>query len=130
MRTAAMFFLVICFYLLGGHHAAHAGRLHFAPATDLQKTLQAAGTNNDYVITKDDGLGLQYDHLLSIEEEDEDEDEFGARKLILLERYFLMLSQAIISSDLCKSSANDLPSCRHLSYIDSHKYIAQRVLRL
>jgi hypothetical protein len=134
MKNVVLFFLFLCVHLVGGYHYAHASarneKVSLSPARDQEKThqVESATTNHDYLIIANTSLSGENPNLISIEDEDENEDII--KKHVSEARYLLAFCYAFILNSHFSFLAEPLPSCNHLSYTSSCKYIVQRALRI
>ncbi|ETZ23895.1 hypothetical protein [Pedobacter sp. V48] len=134
MKTAVVFFLSLCFFLLGGSDYVYAGA---HDSTSSHSTVQKIEKSHQETLlmanqglpeVKSSTIGDKKEDFISVE--DEDDDLVSVRKSILPAKYFATLTYA---STLIYSNAyfkNRLPFCKHLSYTSSYKYILQRVLKI
>jgi len=134
MRTIVLFFLFLSFLFVGRHYRAY-GNVHanglrntVAQTTDKIKQLSYSIINHDHAVIKNNGTAHSGHYLVT----DLDEDEYNpsARRYILLDKYSLIVSFTLVLSYLYSCIKERLPIVRHLSYISSYKYIAQRALRI
>jgi len=134
MKTVVVFFLSLCFLILGKHGYAYVGTHHSAnshsPAQHIEKLqpTKFINTTQDLPTVKSNTFSEKREDFLSVE--NEDEDFVSARKSTLPVKYILTLAYApalIYSNNYVK---NRLPFCKHLSYTSSYKYILQRVLKI
>ncbi len=134
MKHVVILFLFLCFHLVGGSDCAHASarneKVCFLPVRDLEKThqVESATANHDSLLTVNTSLSGENRNLISVEDEDENEDII--KKHISQDRYFLAFCYAFVSDSRFSFLAERLPSCKHLSYTSSCKYIVQRALRI
>ena len=134
MKAAVVFFLSLCFLLLGRYDHVDAGLYHHrvshSPAQHMEKTLLTKFRNTDqaFLLIKNNSLSEKRENFLNAE--DEAEDFAFSRKYISLPRYFIALTYASVLIFFYSYSKNRLPFCKHLSYASSYKYILQRVLRI
>ncbi|MCU7550715.1 hypothetical protein OCK74_16475 [Chitinophagaceae bacterium LB-8] len=133
MRLVGIYLLSLFFLLLGGHEnaqaTAHAYKVFYSPAQSIGKGQQAEQltTNQEYFVTTIVDL---VDESVDLFSDDDEGDENLFKKRILLAKTFLAFSYAFILNYSYHSSEDTLPICEHLSTINSHKYIVQRVLRI
>lgn len=106
MKNAFVYFLALCFFLLGGIKPAYANGSH------------SAGKH----ITKHQGADKK-ENLADVE--DEDEDVYQAAT-----QFFIILTFTFALFKLYSHVKKSLPFCAYLSYTSSQKYILQRVLRI
>jgi hypothetical protein len=134
MKTAVVFFLSLCFFLLGGSNHVYAGTHQSTISySTVQKVEKSQQTNlviasQGLSEVKTSTIGDKKEDFISVE--DEDDDLVSVRKSVLPAKYFATLTYASI---LIYSNAyfkNRLPFCKHLSYTSSYKYILQRVLKI
>jgi hypothetical protein len=134
MKTAVVFFLSLCFFLLGGSNFVYAGAHHstssYSTVQKIEKSQQEKLliANQGLPEVKNSTIGDKKEDFISVE--DEDDDLVSVRKSVLPAKYFATLTYA---STLIYSNAyfkNRLPFCKHLSYASSYKYILQRVLKI
>jgi len=131
MKLVVAFFLFLCFYLAGGYEAAHAdvpryGVIH-SHFQILEKAPQESATaSRGYLTTKDDGLGIEKDFLISVEDDDDEED--NIRKRISPTKYIIAFCNTFFLNHPFNNPAEYIS--RNLSYTGSCKYIAQRALRI
>jgi hypothetical protein len=133
MKFVLIFFLSLCFHLLGGNHYAHASadncKIGYSHSQDIEKThhAQTEIANQHYVISKKSALGEENNSLI-MENENEDEEEITRKHTVA--RYILSFPYAFISGNPCISLSKRIPFCTHLSHTSSCKYILQRVMRI
>ncbi|MDB5120740.1 MAG: hypothetical protein JWN56_1958 [Sphingobacteriales bacterium] len=132
MRVAYLFFLSLCFLLLGGCNYGYNGAHHNRSYSQVQtpETIQKVKVVNlsqDFPVITNASLSEEKAYIVSFEDEDEDLD--FARKYVLLAKCFFILSYSFIFSSFYNYFKDTLPFCKHLSYC-SYKYILQRVLRI
>lgn len=134
MKTAVVFFLSLCFFLLGRlnhvYAGAHYSTSNYSTVQKIEKLQQAklVIANQGLPEVKNSTIGDKKEDFISVE--DEDDDLVSVRKSVLPAKYFATLNYASI---LIYSNAyfkNRLPFCKHLSYTSSYKYILQRVLKI
>lgn len=132
MKAAVVFFLSLCFLLLGRYDHVDAGLYHnrvsHATAQHMKKTLLTRDTDQTFLLIKNNSLSEKRESFLNAE--DEAEDYAFSRKYLSLPRYFIALTYASVLIFFYSYSKNRLPFCKHLSYASSYKYILQRVLRI
>lgn len=134
MRTIVLFFLFLCFLFVGRHYHAYGNartnglRNTVAQTTDKIKQLGYSIINHDHAAIKRNSAAHGGHDLVT----DLDEDEYNqsARRYVLLDKYSLIVSFTLVLSYLYSCIKERLPIVRHLSYISSYKYIAQRALRI
>ena len=134
MKNVVIFFLFLCVHLVGANHYAYASARNqnvcFSPAPDREKTHQVenATANQGYLIILNTSLSGENPNFISVEDDDENEDII--KKHVSRARYFLAFCYTFISNSRFSFLAERLPSCKHLSYTSSCKYIIQRALRI
>lgn len=134
MRVLYLFFIFLCFLLLGSCNYAYAGANHhntgYSVVQNIEKRQQIkfANTNQDYLIIKNGSLSDDDDYLIDVE--DEDENVVFASKYVILTKCFLALSHTLILNYLYSPFKDRLLVCRRLIYTSSYKYILQRTLRI
>jgi len=134
MKPLVLFFLFLCFELLGGHDhvnaSSHSFKICCASTKTIEKTQsETAYSKQDYVISRSDGFGWDSSPLISVDNENEDEDDL-IKKHTLLAKCFVAFYYTFISSYVSKGNVEPLSFSKHLAYLGTHKYIAQRVLRI
>jgi hypothetical protein len=134
MKVAVQFFLALCFTLLGGTVSAPAGAANcnsvLLPSRSFEKAAPAAiaGMLPAYHASENGSRDEETDRLVSIEDEDDEED--AARALIVLEKYVVAYTYALIARRPCTSAARPLSYYKHFSYLGSSRYIVQRAIRI
>jgi hypothetical protein len=131
MRLDLIFFLFLCFNLVGGSNSASAGH-HYATITHFesmqaQKSESVDSDHQQYALTTDLKLTKENDDLIFVE--DEDEEAHITRKLVSLATCISFFYSFILSHP-SGNVLDRLAFCRHQFYASSCKYIAQRVLRI
>jgi len=134
MRVIIVFFVSLCFLLLGSHHHAHAQIAHsksnYSAARHPGGKLQISSeiSNQNSPVVKSNSLAEKKEGFLSIE--DEDEELSSGRKQVLLANYFITLACISVLIHFYNYFKNRLPFCKHLPHTSSCKYLLQRALRI
>nr|WP_068887623.1 hypothetical protein [Pedobacter panaciterrae] len=134
MKTAAVFFLSLCFLILGasGYVFSEPGnqRIGYSVSGNIEKTQQTkiVNTNQELPVINSNTPGEKRDSFITVE--DDDDDLVCARKSALPVNYFITIAYASILIYSDNYVKNRLPFCKHLSYTSSYKYILQRVLKI
>lgn len=132
MRVA-VFFVYLCFLLLGGNSTAYAGLpLHRADNTQLRQLLKnqlilPAGARHAAGLFRDACEDPANDYFLLEEAEDEDQHYLFALKSGLLARYCLACYFSLLDDGSRSEFPDGLPPFLDHS---TPKYISQRVLRI
>jgi hypothetical protein len=131
MKLVLTFFLFFFYCLFGHYNTSHAGihhgiihprTLHYTKNYGPSTSTRGAG----HITTKQESTGTGDDRIIGVEDEDED----IINKQVPPARALLAFYYAFISTDPRHFIAPPLPFSRHLSYLGSCKYIAERVLRI
>lgn len=127
-----VFFVSLCFLLLGGGHYLHAaGMNHNLVPKSLSRTLgknhqvKFTGSDQGGTVIEDADLDLEEEYL-SGHDVDGGANKFFAGKYNLQGRWYLTFSPQSILNDYYKSFKIFMPFCGNSSPI----YITQRVLRI
>jgi hypothetical protein len=125
----ALFFICVCYLLLGGYNYLYTGKRHHSYSTSLhiEKNHQSKFTDKKqhYPVLKEANASQQEVNLLA-DIEDEDNNDTAARKYKLFARLLYALSWSFILNWLY----NRFKIPRPHSPVFSYKYITQRVLRI
>jgi hypothetical protein len=132
MKLGLAFLLLLFFLVLRGGERIHSASRYstiFSPArfTGKSKLLKYEDANNGAQVAAVSNLD---DRDYSITVENEDEDLVNARKYTILAKCQFAFVLASALSYFFSQIKSRQPFSRHLSYISSHKYILQRVLRI
>lgn len=126
MKSILIFFVFLCAFFSKEHcdlHVKYYDKDNYAKVSQQSKTADAP-----FRLIKSNVILEKTDNFISAEDED---DNFSvARKYTLLIKYFIALVYAAFLISFYKSLKSRLPFCSRLSYIATHKYLLQRVLRL
>jgi len=136
MKTAVIFLLTLCFFLIGGTKAAQSPEAHRScsihSVSHLDATSQQLNLLQDNsalpVFQKDLAYQKKAEVISSIE--DEDDELISAKKQVLFVKYLIVVAYTSVLIHLFKNFKNRLPFCTHFSYTSSYKYLLQRVLRI
>jgi len=129
-----IFFLSLCFLLIKGNDDAYATFLQKKPASSpvqkIEKRLERkfGSANQGFPVFRNNTFKEQKEDFISLE--DDDEELTFSRKYVLLAKYFVVLAYTALLACCYNYFKSRLPFCWHLSYISTHKYILQRVLRI
>lgn len=135
MRAVAVFFLSLCFFLLGGRNGVFAAKPHHSTShsaiqrTDKQQ-IKIGNTCRYLFLISNNNLTEKKEDFTSVEDEGDEEDGCSARKQVLPLRYAIRPVHSAELIYICNCLSGSLPFCEHLSYTSSFKYILQRVLRI
>jgi hypothetical protein len=134
MKKLVIFFLFLCVHLAGGYQYAHAidhhGKISCKHSGDTEQThhVESADVKHDYLLTRQTGLAVTNDFLISVE--DNDENELLVKKNKSLARQFLAFYYTFVLNQRSSGLTDNLPFHQHLSHTGSSKYIVQRTLRI
>jgi hypothetical protein len=131
MRAVYLFFVSLCFLLLSGpnyaHTAAHSNR--YASSSEVKaKNIKFTIRDNSHPLFKLATVSEEKEFLIT--DEDDDEHDLSVGKYPLLAKYSFLFTFTFFLGYLYSCIKDRLPICAHLSYINSYKYISQRVLRI
>ncbi len=129
MKPGVLFFLVLCFHLFGGDHAAHAGTPFCVSHSHLRAidNKQQVRYANQLVVEMASIRDENTDPIIS---DDQDEEEFSTRRYLLPLSSISALHYALITSCLCNMLAESPIVKDPLSFRGSCIYIEQRALRI
>ena len=132
MKNVVIFFLFLCVHLFSGYNFAHASahntKVYVLQGAAVKKTHQFETTTKKPYFISTNNAGVSTENAFQFTLEDEDENEDIIKKHVSQSRYFLAFCYAFILNSCFTLLAERLPSCNHLSYISSCKYITQRAL--
>jgi hypothetical protein len=133
MKSAYLFFISLCFLLLEGNNYAQAG-VHINKAhlqvnhSHRAKNIKSFVDSENHTQYKGATVSEEKEYLIT--DEDDDEHDLSAGKYNLLAKSCLLFAYTLFLGYLYNSLKDRLPLCNHLSYINSYKYLSQRVLRI
>jgi hypothetical protein len=122
-----VFFVCLCYLLLGGYNYLYTGSHRYAAATTLhfeKSHAKFTDKKQGYPVIKETAAEDAAYIIPDIEEDDT--DNLSARKYKLLASYFYAFSCSFILLHLY----NRFKASRPYSHLLTYKYITQRVLRI
>lgn len=131
MRTI-VFFVYLCFHLLGGGHYLHANtnlnNSNHTSQYNFTKNIRVKLINQDFgsLIIEDADLDLDEEHVSGDNTKVGASDRFIFKKYSLLDRWYLTFSHQFLFNAPSERSKIFLPFSGHSNPI----YIQQRVLRI
>lgn len=122
-----VFFVCICYLLLGGYNYLYTGSHSNAYSAELhfeKSATKFTDKKQGYPVVRETSADAT-DYIIPEIEED-DSDNFSARKYKVLANYLFAFSCPLIILHFYSRSKAPRPYCKLLTY----KYITQRVLRI
>ncbi|WP_185965942.1 hypothetical protein [Flavobacterium sp. ZT3R18] len=129
---ATVFFVYLCFHLLGGGHYLHADTNHdsssYSSSYNFSKNLKVKFLNQDQgsLLIEDADVDLDEEHVSGDDAKDGLTNKFLFKKYSLLDSWYLAFPNQFVLNDYSECFKIFLPFCGHSNPI----YIRQRVLRI
>jgi hypothetical protein len=129
---AIVFFVYLCFHLLGGGHYLHAdtnhGSTNYSSSYNFTKNLKVKLLNQDQgsLLIEDADVDLDEEHTSGDNTKAGVSDKFIFKKHSLLDSWYLTFSHQFVLKDYSECFKIFLLFCGHSNPI----YIRQRVLRI